>query len=88
MWCHVRHLNCKGKNLWRISAEDKEIAQNLNHNGVEYPVSKNDYCKINAMNKININVFSYEDKLIFPIYLSDQNFDDTLDLLLISNHCV
>ena len=25
LWCHVRHLNCKGKNLWRISAEDKKL---------------------------------------------------------------
>ena len=40
------------------------------------------------INKININVFCYEDKVIFPIYLSDQSFNDTLDLLLISNHCV
>ena len=38
------------------------------------------------MNKININVFSYEDKVVFPIYFSDQNFDDTSDLLLVCNH--
>ena len=40
------------------------------------------------MNKININVFSYEDKIIYPIYLSDQSFNDILDLLLINNHYV
>ena len=28
------------------------------------------------MNKININVFSYEDKIIYPVYLSDQSFND------------
>ena len=38
------------------------------------------------MNKISINVFSYEDKTIYPIYLSDQSFNDVLDLLLIINH--
>ena len=38
------------------------------------------------MNKINIDVFSYEDKIIYPIYLSDQSFNDVLDLLLINNH--
>ena len=38
------------------------------------------------MNKININVFSYEDKIIYPIYLSNQFFNDVLDLLLINNH--
>ena len=40
------------------------------------------------MNKINVNAFCYEDKMVFPIYLSDQSFNDTLDLLLISNHYV
>ena len=40
------------------------------------------------MNKININVSSHEDKIIYPIYLSDQSFDNILDLLLISNHYV
>ena len=40
------------------------------------------------MNKININVFCCENKVIFAIYLSDQNFDDVLDLLLVNNHYV
>ena len=40
------------------------------------------------MNKININVFCYEDKVVYRVHLSDQNFKDCLDLLLISNHCV
>ena len=40
------------------------------------------------MNKININVFSYEDKIIYPVYLSDQSFNDALDLLLLNNHYV
>ena len=40
------------------------------------------------MNKININVFSYKDEIIYPIYLSDQSFIDVLDLLLIKSHYV
>ena len=40
------------------------------------------------MDCININVFCYENKIVYPVYLSDQSFDDTLDLLLISNHYV
>ena len=65
-----------------------EIAKNLNYNSVEFPVSKKGYYKISVMNKINIKVFSYKDKVVFPIYLSDQSFDDTLDLLLVCNHYV
>ena len=38
------------------------------------------------MNKININVFCYKNKVVFPVYLSNQCFSDCLDLLFISNH--
>ena len=88
MLCHVRYLNCKGKSLFRITQEDKKISKNLNYYGIEFPVSKKDYFEINIINKININVFSYEDKTIYPLYLSDHSFDDVLDLLLINNHYV
>ena len=40
------------------------------------------------MNKINIKVCSDEDKIIYPVNLSDQSFDDILDLLLANNHYV
>ena len=29
------------------------------------------------------NVFDYEDELLFPIYVSDQKFKDSMDLLLL-----
>ena len=40
--------------------------------------------KIEMMN-VCINVFAYENKLVFPIYISDQNFKDSMDLLLLKN---
>ena len=87
-WCHVRFLNCNGKNLFRVTKKDKEISKRLNYDGIKFPISRKDFLKISLMNKININVFSYEDKIIYPIYLSDQHFNDILDLLLINNHYV
>ena len=30
-----------------------------------------------------INVFGYENSLVFPIYVSDQKFEDSMDLLLL-----
>ena len=88
LWCRGKYLNFEGKNLWIISKKDKEISKSLNYDGIDFPVSKKDYCKISIMNKININVFSYENKNVYPVYLSDQSFDDCLDLLLINNHYV
>ena len=32
---------------------------------------------------ICINVFGYENKMFFPIYISDQKFEDSIDLLLL-----
>ena len=37
-------------------------------------------------NKTCINVFCYENKIVYPVYLSDQKFDDSMDLLLISDN--
>ena len=88
LWSHVRYLNCESKQLSRITKIDEEISKKLNYIKIEFPVSKKDYDKISVMNKININIFSYENKIIFPIYLSDQSFNDILDLLLINKHYV
>ena len=33
----------------------------------------------------NINVFGYEDELVFPIYISDQKFKDYIDLLFLND---
>ena len=28
LWCHVRYLDCNGKNLFRITKEDKKTNKN------------------------------------------------------------
>ena len=33
-------------------------------------------------------MFCYENKTVYPAYLSDQKFNDSIDLLLISNNSV
>ena len=77
LWCHVRHLNLvDGVKLCRITKKDRVIAENLNYSGVDFPVSKKDYDKISELNKININVFCYENKVVYPVYLSNQSFND------------
>ena len=36
--------------------------------------------KIEVKNNICINVFGYENKLVFPIYVSDKKFKDSMNL--------
>ena len=86
LWCHVKHLNCVDKNQQIITKKGREVFKNLSYDSVEFPVSKKDYGKIKVLNKINVNLFCYENKMICPVYLSKQCFNDCLDLLLISNN--
>ena len=61
------------------------MINDLDYEGIKYPLSKTDYCKIERRNNICINVFCYENGLTYPVYLSNQKFRDCMDLLLISN---
>ena len=72
--------------MCRIKKEDREFVKKLNYQGVNFPVSKKYYGRIEVLNKININVFCYENKVVYLVYLPDQKFDDCLDFLIISNN--
>ena len=61
----------------------RKLANNLYYDGVGFPVREADFSKIEKKNNICINVFCYEIKLVFPIYISDQKFENAMDLLLI-----
>ena len=83
LWCHVRHINVLNTNPGRILKNDKKIAEEFNYDGIEFPVQQKDFNKIEGKYNICINVFGYENGLIFPIYISDQKFGDSMDLLLL-----
>ena len=42
--------------------------------GFGFLCEKNDFSKIETKSNIFINVYCYENKLVFPIYISDQKF--------------
>ena len=83
-WCHIRHLNPQEKNPQRIKKEDKKKVNELNYDGVEFPVSQRHYNKVEEQNSIRINVFGYEDGQPFPINISKETFEDQMNLLLIT----
>ena len=83
LWCHVRHINPSKEHPERIKKTDKKIAEKLDYDGIEFPVQEKDFSKIEVKNNICINVFGYENELVFPIYVSDQKFEDSMDLLLL-----
>ena len=83
LWCHVRHINPSKEHQERIKKTDKKIAEKLDYDDIEFPVQEKDFNKIEVKNNICINVFGYENGLVFPIYVSDQKFEDSIDLLLL-----
>ena len=85
LWCHVRHLNPVERNPQRITIKDRQLVNKLSYERINFPVSRKDYCKVEIKNNICINVFCYDNNLTYPVYLSNQKFNDNMDLLLISN---
>ena len=55
----------------------------MNYDGTEFPVQEKEFSKIEKKNNICINVFRYENELFFPIYVSDQKFEDSMYLLIL-----
>ena len=57
------------------------MANDLNYEGIKFPASKTDFSKYEKKSNICINVFCYEIDLIYPVYISDQKFENCMDLL-------
>ena len=60
----------------------KKIAEKLNYDEIKFSVQEKDFNKIEVKNSICINMFGYGNGLVFPIYFSEQKFEDSMDLLL------
>ena len=61
----------------------KKFEEKLNYDEIEFPVQEKDFSKIEMKKNICINVFGYENEMVFPIYVLDQEFQDSMDLLLL-----
>ena len=55
-WCHIRMINPIDKHPERVKKEDKIMIDKLDYSGIEFPISKKDYNKIEKKNGIRVNV--------------------------------
>ena len=83
-WCHIRHLNPQDKDPQRIKKTDKQYIEKLDYSNIEFPVTVKQINKIEKQNNICINLFGYEEKQKFPIYISKEKYQDHMELLLIT----
>ena len=83
-WCQIRFLNSQETNPQRINRVDKQMINELNYDGIAFPVTQKQCNKIETQNNIRINVFSYEKGQPFPIHISKEVFENQVNLLLIT----
>ena len=71
-WCIVRYLHPADHHPARIRKTDEILADELNFEGIKFPVKIKDIHKIEKRNSIGINVFGYEnEKNIQSIHKKD-----------------
>ena len=52
------------------------MVNDLNYEGIELPVSRKDFSKIEKKNNIYINVFCYENNSVYHVYVSNKKFEN------------
>ena len=75
LWCHVWHISLVKIHPERMTRKDKQLANDLDYGGVKFPEQEIYFSKIETKNYICNNVYCYENKLTFPIYISDQKLN-------------
>ena len=59
------------------------MVHDLDYEGNELLVTKRDSSRIEQKNNIWINVLCYENDLTYPVYVSNETFENCKDLLMI-----
>ena len=77
-WCLLRYLNPVRKIPGKIKNTHKEFAIQLDFKGVQFPVHKKDYAKIEKENNISISVFGHENKTSYHVSILKQTFESIL----------
>ena len=86
LWSFIRFLRQNVKNPQRISKFDKNLAESFNFLKIEYPVTINQINKIEKQLTININVFGYENKQVYPIYVPKEKCIHHMELLVLTEN--
>ena len=85
LWCHIKHINSIKIHPKSITEKNKKLVNDLNYDRIKFPILKEDFSKTEIKSNIFINFFWYKNKVTFLIYISDQKFENLMDLLLISD---
>ena len=84
-WCFVANKYPVLFAKYRVS-KYKIHENDVDFSGVTFPVTLNQIGAIEKKNETNINIFCFDDndeKTILPLYISDNNYKNICDMLLI-----
>ena len=82
----TRALNPVDVHPERITKELKEQSERLDWSGLKFPVKLDNIVIFEKFNPaISINVFGFEDRVVYPLRLSKIKSEQTINLLLISD---
>ena len=84
-WCVTRALNPVKKNAERISKVLRMQADELNWEGLKFPMELKEISRFETLNEVNVNVFGFEN-LVYPLRISDANHKKCVNLLLINEN--
>ena len=83
--CHVRHINPSKSTQKESQRKIKNLVKDLDYDETDFPVQENDFGKIGKKDNICINLFCYENGLVFPKYISDQNIENSMVILFVTD---
>ena len=84
LWCHVRPISSSKEDLERTKKTDKKLLKNLIMMKLSFPCKKMILARLKwKNNRCKYNVFCHKNNFAFPIHVSDQKFENTIDLLLL-----
>ena len=61
------------------------MVNDIDYVDIKFPVSKKDYSRIEKENNVCVNVFCYENDLVYPVNVSRKKIWKMYDLLLITD---
>ena len=84
LWCILRYLHPKERDAEWIG-DLKKYEFSLNTKGINFPMKLKDISKFEKLNPElpGINVFSVDNKIIYPLRMADKDCQNTIDLFLI-----
>lgn len=84
LWCYIRHLHLLETHSAKIMLVDRRMVNGLDYDDINFLFLKRNKARLNKKNNICTNEFGYENRLVFPVHVSDEQFGDTMGLSLIT----